>query len=365
MAQRNSLVDVLKCLACFCVVMLHYPTKEYHTEIDILQNIIGRCGVPVFFMISGYFAAKRVEGSDGKGNKWFFKQGFKMLLYFVIFSVIMYVFYFLYDLAFAKAEPTISVAITFNSIIKAVIFNQPLWGGILWYLLAFAYCLFIYGFASYFKHGYTVLMCIAPWLLIGYHLFGRYSMAFFEWDIPFYYASNFLLAAVPMFTLGFVMPRMKCKFLTNANLLIFAAIAFLLLYAEGAAFYANGDLNSSRNNYIFNVVLAFLAVYYVTNDPGIKIRDDNFLSTVGRKYSLYIYAFQGISDTVWHIVLKLAADCRFYPLLTSFFKYSKPLAVFFLSLLLAFVYTKIAGLAKRIPAKISSLRHTDTSCPIA
>lgn len=365
MAQRNKLVDVLKCLACFFVVMLHYPTKEYQTEIDILQNVIGRCGVPVFFMISGYFAAKRVEGSDGKGNKWFFRQGFKMLMYFVVFSAIMYVFYFMYDLAFAKAKPTISVAITFNSIIKAVVFNQPFWGGILWYLLAFAYCLFIYGAASYFKHGYNVLICLTPLLLIGYHLFGRYSLTFFDRDIPFYYASNFLFAAVPMFTLGFIMPRIKGKAFTNVNLMIFAVIAFLLLYAEGAAFYANGKLNSNRNNYLFNVVLAFVAVYYVTNDPGIKIKDDNVLSVIGRKYSLYIYAFQGISDTLWHIVLKLASGYRFYPLLTSFFKYSKPLSVFFLSLLLAFVYVKIADLIKNIPKRISNRRHTDTTSSAA
>lgn len=94
--ERNHLIDAIKCLACFGVVMLHMPAVKFQKEIIDIQDMLGRCGVPLFFMISGYFAAKHVEKDPGS-SRWFFKRAVKMLQQFVIFELI-----FLYMLLFER-----------------------------------------------------------------------------------------------------------------------------------------------------------------------------------------------------------------------------------------------------------------------
>ena len=83
--ERNHLIDAIKCLACFGVVMLHMPAAKFQKEIIDIQDMLGRCGVPLFFMISGYFAAKHIE-KDPSSSRWFFKRAVKMLQQFVIFG---------------------------------------------------------------------------------------------------------------------------------------------------------------------------------------------------------------------------------------------------------------------------------------
>lgn len=64
--ERNYLIDAIKCLACFGVVMAHMATKSLGDEFYYIEAILGRCGVPIFFMISGYFAAKHIKKDPGK-----------------------------------------------------------------------------------------------------------------------------------------------------------------------------------------------------------------------------------------------------------------------------------------------------------
>lgn len=59
--ERNYLIDAIKCLACFGVVMIHMPTQHFGDEFYYMETVLGRCGVPIFFMISGYFAARHVK----------------------------------------------------------------------------------------------------------------------------------------------------------------------------------------------------------------------------------------------------------------------------------------------------------------
>ena len=90
--ERNHLIDAIRCLACFGVVMLHMPAVKFQKEIIDVQDMLGRCGVPLFFMISGYFAAKHVE-KDPNSSRWFFKRAVKMLRLFVIFELIFLICY--------------------------------------------------------------------------------------------------------------------------------------------------------------------------------------------------------------------------------------------------------------------------------
>lgn len=144
----------------------------------------------------------------------------------------------------------------------------------MWYLLAYAYCLLIYAAASHFKMGYQLLALVSPLLLLLYYILGRYSVLFFGESLPYYWSRNFLITAIPMFTLGFVMPELNIKWLTNQNILILSIISVLLLFAECMAFYTS--LPIGRNNFIFNMPLSFLIVYYATHQLKLRFRKTIF-----------------------------------------------------------------------------------------
>ena len=266
-------------------------TRSFGDEFYYIEAILGRCGVPIFFMISGYFAARHVKKDPGNSGRWFLKNALKMVWQFLLFSVLIFAFYRLGNLLFHLEDMTLTI--DKDRIFRLLVFNDPLFSGVLWYLLAYAYCLLIYAAASHFKRGYRLLALISPLLLLLYYILGRYGILFFNKTLPYYWSRNFLITAVPMFTLGFVMPELNIKWLTNQNILILSIVTVLLLFAECMAFYST--LPIGRNNFIFNMPLSFLIVYYATHQPEITVPKDNLLAVIGKEYSLYIYGFQGVA----------------------------------------------------------------------
>lgn len=343
--ERNYLIDAIKCLACFGVVMIHMPTQHFGDEFYYMETVLGRCGVPIFFMISGYFAARHVKKDPENSGRWFLKNALRMIWQFVIFSVIIFAFYRLGNLLFQMEDMTFTI--DKDHIFRLLVFNDPLFGGVLWYLLAYAYCLLIYAAASHFKMGYRLLALVSPLLLLLYYILGRYSVLFFGESLPYYWSRNFLITAIPMFTLGFVMPELNIKWLTNQNILILSIISVLLLFAECMAFYTS--LPIGRNNFIFNMPLSFLIVYYATHQPKITVPKDNLLAVIGKKYSLYIYGFQGLAVTLCsRLVMSIVhLDKETGAFVMAFYHISKPICVFLMALLMAFIYVKIVNLLKK------------------
>lgn len=337
--ERNYLIDALKCLACFCVVMLHMPTRKFGDEVFYIENMLGYCGVPVFFMVSGYFAAKHVESNSADSGRWFFKRAVKMVQYFVFFELIFFVCYRLGGSASLIEE---SIELSREAIGKLLVFNVPVFSGILWYLLAYAYCLVIYGVASHFKKGYLLICVLSPVLLLLYYILGRYSVIIFNRELPYYWSRNFLIYAIPMFNVGFIMPKLNIKRLTNQNNTVLLIVSMFLLFVECRVFQTRESLKGS-NGYIFNTIVAFLIVYYATHDPKIRVSGDNILAVIGREYSLYIYGFHGIAGKICSVLVKFTAklDKNAGTFAMSFYHISKPICVFLMSLFVAWIYVKM------------------------
>ena len=107
--ERNYLIDAIKCLACFGVVMAHMATKSLGDEFYYIEAILGRCGVPIFFMISGYFAARHVKKDPENSGRWFLKNALRMIWQFLLFSVIIFAFYRLGNLLFHTDDLTLTI----------------------------------------------------------------------------------------------------------------------------------------------------------------------------------------------------------------------------------------------------------------
>ena len=196
--------------------MAHMATKSLGDEFYYIEAILGRCGVPIFFMISGYFAARHVKKDPENSGRWFLKNALRMIWQFLLFSVIIFAFYRLGNLLFHTDDLTLTI--NKDRIFRLLVLNEPLFSGVFWYLL---------------------VALVSPLLLLLYYILGRYSVLFFEESLPYYWSRNFLITAIPMFTLGFVMPELNIKWLTNQNILILSIISVLLLFAECMAFYTS------------------------------------------------------------------------------------------------------------------------------
>ncbi len=339
--DRNNHIDILKCIACFGVVMLHAPTKFFSDNFSYIEVALGRCGVPIFFMLSGYLMGKRSiqQNSRSANRKMFLRQAVKMIKYYIFFELLVSVLRYGLDML-KGAETAFMHMPDTGSILKLLIFNVPLNNGILWYILAYAYCLFIYSLMSFFRNGYKIIAVLSPVLLLGYFVLGRYSVILTGHKLDSYIASNFLFAAIPMFTIGFLLPKVNWRWLTPENNRILIAVGILIMSAESLAFYGTKGVNTRSNNLIFNIIVAFLLVYYVTH---IKADDkrENIFAVIGCRYSLYIYVFQGVAARMWITLISFGGKGPVTNLVSCFYEISKPLTVFITSLIVSWIYCGI------------------------
>lgn len=354
--NRNNYIDMLKCIACFGVIMLHAPTKFFSDNFSYIEVALGRCGVPIFFMLSGYLMGMRSiqQNSRSFDRKMFLRQAIKMIKYYIFFELLVSGLCFGLD-KLKGGETVLMQMPDTGSILKLLIFNVPLNNGILWYILAYAYCLLVYSLMSFFKNGYRIIAWLSPLLLLGYFILGRYSVIAMGHKLDSYIASNFLFAAIPMFTIGFLLPNMNWKWLTPENNRILIAVCVLLMAAESLAFYNTNSVNTRSNNLMFNIIVAFLLVYYVVHIHGDGKRE-NIFSVIGYRYSLYIYVFQGVAAKMWMTLISFGGKGAVTNLVSCFYKISKPLTVFMTSLIISCIYCGIKNMIIKLkisPKKIS------------
>lgn len=104
--------------------MAHMATKSLGDEFYYIEAILGRCGVPIFFMISGYFAAKHIKKDPENSGRWFLKNALKMIWQFLLFSVIIFAFYRLGNLLFHTDDLTLTI--NKDRIFRLLVLNEPL-----------------------------------------------------------------------------------------------------------------------------------------------------------------------------------------------------------------------------------------------
>lgn len=342
--ERNNLLDLMKGVGCIMVVLLHFPTDRFGDGFYCLEMVLGRCGVPLFLMISGYLAGQKILYGQKEidAGKWFLRQCRKIMTYFLVFSLMIYVFYRVFDLITRAGSPTLTVTpISVRSILRLIFGSEPLFSGYLWYLPAYGECLLVFFVLSRFgEKGYALAGICTPLLLICYHVLGRYSQVFLHRDLPEYFARNFIFAAVPMFCLGFYLPRFRAAS-SRANQLLLLGASFFALVCEYQAFAARPDLNPGRNNYFFNLIAAFLLVQLVTVFPW-RVSDENYLVRIGRKYSLYIYVFQFVAGVLWNrAFLSLFRKFSGGTVFIAMYRYGKPLVIFLTALAIGAVLHRV------------------------
>lgn len=286
---RNHLLDFLKGLACIGVILIHvtFPGK-----FGAVLSKLSTFAVPLFFMVSGYFAFDE-KGCARVKIKVRTVKIIKILFYALLLYV-PYRIFRMYELNQLELwlENTFSVEI----LVKVFVFNDFnfIGAGHLWFLPALIYTYILILFVDY-TDLYEVLYKLLPVLFLVKILDGI--------GVSSVFGATFIISALPFFILGnYIAKKQNIVHKFSNSILLFLTILsgfFICL-----CFALELKYNPSQLGVIlYSSALFLLAVKNPNNSINEKIE------LLGRKYSLYVYVIHIFINSrlnVWVECLRLS-----------------------------------------------------------
>lgn len=280
-SERYSGLDILKALSAFAVVCIHTGSLPVCGGSQIA---LCRFAVPIFFMITGFFYCGTVKRKNE------IKQ-IKKILFMLLGSMLLY---FLWQIVIAvKGHSTedITKLFTVKNAVKFLIFNDPPFGGHLWYLSAVLYVLVIvFLLRKFFPNKYkNILYAVTPFLLLGDLAIGKYSILLFEREFPYIIVRNFLFAGIPCFTIGlFLREKENLILKISKNIRLLFVIIFVITNILEHYILVFFGVNAKRDNYISTTLLA-IALFALFMDRSWNDGNFGLIKTIGKDYSAIIY----------------------------------------------------------------------------
>lgn len=309
--ERYNALDALKCICAFLIICIHIPFPGALGEYVVA---ISRIGVPIFFMISGFFFCNMISKSKEKST-------IKKLFCLVVISNFVYFCVFL-----LRHNFSISEIFSLKSLISFFIFNESPFSGHLWYLSAILYTMIIVCIVDK-KIGRNKIYFIIPILLLIDLLFGKYSFLLLKFEVPYILLRNFMFVGIPYFLLGDLIYKYKNKIKNIGSArLVLLILLFIGLNVIERYLLVKYSVNAARDQYICTTLLA-LVVFMFTLAINDNVKDNSILSVIGKKYSMMIYLLHPL---VLKIVVRVFT--------ANSMKYILPIIVFIFTLIISYVY---------------------------
>lgn len=329
--KRNYGFDWLKGVACIAVVLIHYNLPD---QAGIIMKTLCRFAVPVFFMVSGFFALSG-DGNVCSRDKLFAKirhilclvagAAFFHLIFCVVWNKVM-------DPGWSIAEYSRTV-INLPKIIKLLVTNDPLVYSHLWFLLALLYC---YILMILFERRYpAVLVNMFPVFLLGFLIFALWKNVLhipsasipLMSDAYLMLFNLFIFRALPFFLAGMWLRKnreMICSHKFSRNGLI-----ILFIFGEALALLERNVFCEAQ--FYLGTFIAVGAMFLYVLNGGHEFKEDNFLVCIGKDLSMYVY--------VLHIAVGKVCDliaAKGFLEDRTMFLYSKMVIVLSFSLMFAY-----------------------------
>lgn len=212
---QNHMLNCEKALACILVIILHC---EFPTLVGSVINIFARIGVPLFFMISGYFAISEDYDKTKKKLKNKISRTFKLVLLYYLLNIIFDVVVKCYMFKVITISEIVVTLTNLNNIKDAIFWNRTLIGIGGWFLPALMFCYvivyFIYG-KNQMHNAHNLILS----LFVGYFIISRMT------SNPVWYSRNWLFDGLPFFLLGNYCALNKERIDKVSNLLLLALVA--------------------------------------------------------------------------------------------------------------------------------------------
>lgn len=327
--KKNYFLDYLKGLACFGVVFFH--VKLPHYVLDGVIQAMFRFAIPLYFMVSGYFC-------DTTDRDKLEKKLPGKCRHIIKICIIGCVYYFIFQMliaVFGDSHGSVSDVIDrlrqcFNvkALFEWVVFNQDPFINIMWFTFALLYCYLILWIINHFNWYHKVFWLVP--VLIGVHMVMGNILTLFGMAVNKLYYRNFLLFGLPFLLLGIWIRRNQEKLLGY-----FSGRGCLLCMATGTVLSVVEWLVFGRQEMFFGSILFVTGAFvYALHKP--KAKQGSFITTIGDKYSLFVYivhcSFISVLD---RFAYKLLPEGR----LLTIYSYVKPVMIFAIAVIGAYVFT--------------------------
>lgn len=274
--EYNSLY-VIKAFAALAVLMVHF--KIYGRQ---YLNPLFDCGVPVFYMISGFFLY--CEQMEAKRRK-IKKSMIKILKIAIFFNFV----YFLLDFFVEGRMPFHG----FQDIFRLIVYGDVI-AGHLWFLNSYFWVLLLFLLASKLKKGDTYLLVLSLFFLLVGLSEHQYSFVF---DFKKCFTQDFyipsLSVSLSMMFLGYLFRKYE-KIIENFNesggalLNIVLLIVIIALYIEHRVLSMTDHFSGGfmMSTFFTTPVFFLYCLKYRTFGKGY------FLEKLGKDHSGNIYYWQ-------------------------------------------------------------------------
>lgn len=326
--KRFAGFDILKFFCAFLIVVIHFPFPSVFGQ---LVGALIRIGVPIFFMITGYFYDETVRRHREK------QQIIKILK----LTVAANIGYFLFNLAghILKKDVGAYLAESFSpvSIFNFLVLNDSPFGNHLWYLGALLYVLIIAALLTKIKR-LRLLIYAAPVLIVVELILGRYSALFFGSPLNLLITRNFLFTGIPFFAIGMFIKRLSVP--KNPAPFFAASAVFYLLSVFEYYLPSIANFEAVREHYLNSTLLSvsvFMIFYIVYQNRSIS-KAELLMASIGQKYSAWIYI---LHPAVGQIMNSAFKKLGIFPV----YSWIAPVAVFCATTALSVIVLKLTKLA--------------------
>lgn len=290
MKKRWDTLDILKCLCAFGVIGIH---RGFPGDLGTSTKLLFRGCVPLFFLISGFFycdilAEKREKQQIVK----IFRLNLEASLFYLCWGLgeVWYE-----GNGQAGMISQLQTWFSPENIRDFLLANESALKLHLWYLSAFLYVLI---FAAHFskKKRMGVLAVLAPFLLAGDWIFGKYSVYLWSQEIDYVYVRNYLFVGIPFFTIGYLIGCKRDWLMKKLNsfwmgLFFLGAVFFYRISAQERAFLREAESDAERQHYIGTTFMAICIFFLFL--AWEKYRRSRILlkplAWIGKRYSTLIY----------------------------------------------------------------------------
>ena len=308
--ERNTAFDFIKCIAAFLVVCIHYAPRV--SICDMYFNAICRVGVPLFFIITGYYYDSIKESNKLESYI------FKIIRLTFISSLFYFIVYAIEQCIWGDFIGWFYSVFTCKNVFLWFLFNSFPVVYHLWYLYALIYALLANVIVDKLK-----LTGYMPYVAIGLLILD----AFLLYDAKFnsLYVRNWLMMGFPFIIIGRTIcreqSRIKCMNCQAWFFNVILALSIVLLFVEQILLQRNNV--PVRDLYVCVIPIVVIITILAIRNPSFGAK--SFVAQVGKFYSNNIY--------IYHIFLGSLILSQLPKSTHIMVQYIIPLLVFSISLL--------------------------------
>lgn len=270
--KRVEGIDFFRAIMSFLVVTIHVPIEG---QIGVVINLVSRCAVPYFFMVSGFFFNKELVNLRVR----------KILRLIVLSSI----FYALYDIAVQIITSSFTLDLQIFStrmIVKYIFFGENPFAIHLWYLSALLYVTLIFSYIEkkqYISFLMYLLLCIG--LCVG-----QYSNLLIGKEFESYISRNWIFIGLPFYYLGYYLKHLDTLILKiSKKLIVVSIISFIILLTVERIALVEFNIFNNSALYIFNIPLTISFFLLALNIKDLKVIKK--IAEFGRKYASDVYIY--------------------------------------------------------------------------